>query len=81
MSDLTLSFISAAQLMTSFDPVLWAIVGRSLWVSAWASVLACAIGLTLGAWLGVARFQGRGAVLTVLNTFLALPSVVVGLVV
>mgnify|MGYP006054829965 CR=1 FL=1 len=35
----------------------------------------------LGAWLGVARFPGRGAVLTLLNTFLAVPSVVVGLVV
>ena len=35
----------------------------------------------LGAWLGVARFAGRGALLTVLNTLLALPSVVVGLVV
>ena len=81
MSDLSQSLSTAAHLLTSGDPVLWAIVGRSLWVSAWASVLACAIGLTLGAWLGVARFRGRGAVLTVLNTFLALPSVVVGLVV
>jgi tungstate transport system permease protein len=35
----------------------------------------------LGAWLGVARFAGRGAVLAVLNTLLAVPSVVVGLVV
>jgi tungstate transport system permease protein len=35
----------------------------------------------LGAWLAVARFAGRGAVLTVLNTLLALPSVVVGLLV
>ena len=38
------------------------------------------VGLLLGAWLGVARFKGRAAVLTVLNTFLAVPSVVVGLV-
>jgi tungstate transport system permease protein len=43
--------------------------------------LACGVGLVLGAWLGVARFAGRGAVLTLLNTFLAVPSVVVGLVV
>ncbi|MEY2620322.1 MAG: hypothetical protein RIT26_142 [Pseudomonadota bacterium] len=81
MSDLSLSLVTAGQLLTSFDPVLWSIVGRSLWVSAWASLLACALGLTLGAWLGVARFWGRDALLTLLNTFLALPSVVVGLVV
>ena len=44
-------------------------------------MLACGAGLVLGAWLGVARFRGRGVVLTLLNTFLALPSVVVGLTV
>jgi tungstate transport system permease protein len=60
---------------------LLSIVARSLAVSALACALACAIGLPLGAWLGVARFTGRGALLTVLNTLLALPSVVVGLVV
>jgi tungstate transport system permease protein len=37
--------------------------------------------MVLGAWLGVSRFAGRDALLTVLNTFLALPSVVVGLLV
>jgi tungstate transport system permease protein len=37
--------------------------------------------LVLGAWLGVARFAGRELVLTGLNTLLALPSVVVGLLV
>ena len=50
-------------------------------MSAAACVLACGAGLVLGAWLGVARFRGRGVVLTLLNTFLALPSVVVGLTV
>jgi tungstate transport system permease protein len=39
------------------------------------------IGLVAGAWLAVARFAGRDAVLTLLNTLLALPSVVVGLLV
>jgi tungstate transport system permease protein len=50
-------------------------------VSATACVIACGLGLVLGAWLGVARFAGRGMVLTLLNTLLAVPSVVVGLVV
>ena len=53
----------------------------SLAVSGSACVLASGLGLLLGAWLGVARFAGRGAILTVLNTLLALPSVVVGLAV
>ncbi|MBI2771601.1 MAG: ABC transporter permease [Burkholderiales bacterium] len=75
------SAATAWQLIAGFDAGLWAIVIRSLAVSATACVLACAAGLLLGAWLGVARFTGRGALLTVLNTLLALPSVVVGLVV
>ena len=59
MSDLSLSLATAGELLLSTDPVLWAIVGRSLWVSACATLLACALGLLLGAWLGVARFRGR----------------------
>ncbi|BEU96001.1 ABC transporter permease [Acidovorax sp. DW039] len=81
MSTLTESASTALQLTFSADPALWTIVGRSLSVSATACALACGAGLMLGAWLGVARFAGRGAVLAVLNTLLAVPSVVVGLVV
>ena len=75
------SFTAAFGLIRSADPTFLAIVARSLAVSAAACVLACSAGLVLGAWLGVARFPGRGGVLTLLNTFLALPSVVVGLTV
>ena len=72
---------AAWQLLLARDPVLLAIVGRSLGVSASACLLACGAGLLLGAWLAVGRFRGRGLLLTLLNTLLALPSVVVGLVV
>ena len=40
-----------------------------------------AIGLLLGAWLAVARFPGHGVLVWAVNTLLALPSVVVGLLV
>ena len=75
------SLAAAARLVMAGDPVLLSIVGRSLAVSASACLLACGFGLLLGAWLAVARFPGRGLVLTLLNTLLALPSVVVGLIV
>jgi tungstate transport system permease protein len=71
----------ALQLVAGADPTLVSIVLRSLAVSATACVIGCALGLVLGGWLAVARFPARGAVVTVLNTFLAVPSVVVGLVV
>jgi tungstate transport system permease protein len=81
MTSFTDSASTALQLVISLDTGLLSIVGRSLSVSATACAIACLLGLLLGAWLGVARFAGRNVLLTLLNTFLAVPSVVVGLVV
>ncbi|MFP5467430.1 MAG: ABC transporter permease [Gammaproteobacteria bacterium] len=75
------SVVTALTLIASGDQGLWAIVFRSLAVSATACLMACGLGLLLGAWLAVSRFAGRGLVLTLLNTALAIPSVVVGLVI
>ncbi|MBC5766864.1 ABC transporter permease [Ramlibacter albus] len=75
------SAATALQLVMGADPTLYSIVGRSLAVSGLACLIACTAGLGLGAWVATSRFAGRGALLTVLNTLLALPSVVVGLVV
>ena len=75
------SAATALQLILSLDSSLLAIVGRSLAVSACACLLACSVGLLAGAWIGAVQFRGRGMVLILLNTFLAVPSVVVGLVV
>jgi tungstate transport system permease protein len=75
------SLSQAWALLAGFDPHLVGIVARSLVVSGLACAIACTLGLAIGAWLGIARFRGRGAVLTVLDTLLALPSVVVGLLV
>ncbi len=81
MTTFTDTALTALQLLTQLDPLLWSIVGRSLWVSVLATAMACSLGMALGAWLGVARFAGRDVLLTILNTLLALPSVVVGLLV
>jgi len=81
MNSITQTFTTAFSLIASVDGALWSIVGRSLWVSGVATVLASGLGILLGAWLAVARFSGRGAVLALLNTMLAIPSVVVGLLV
>ena len=56
-------------------------MARSLAVSGLACLIACVVGVVLGAWLAVATFPGRGALLALVNTLLAVPSVVVGLVV
>ena len=60
MNTFTDSVAAAGHLVVSGDPVLLAIVGRSLAVSASACALACGFGLLLGAWVAVTRFPGRG---------------------
>jgi len=81
MNAFSQSFSLALQLITQADTTLWQIVGLSLQVSATACAVGAGLGLLLGAWLAVARFPGHAAVVGLLNTLLALPSVVVGLVV
>ena len=75
------SLLLALQLVTTGDAKLLRVVGLSLQVSGTACLIGAGLGLTLGAWLAVARFPGLPAVVLVLNTLLAMPSVVVGLLV
>jgi len=72
---------SALDLIVHADGVLVRTVSLSLAVSGTACLFAAGLGLFGGAWLAVARFPGLRAVLLLLNTLLALPSVVVGLAV
>src|SRR6188472_970921 len=64
---------SALQLVLGGDPTLYAIVGLSLYVSLSAVVLAALVALT--------NFPGRTFVVVVVNAFMGLPPVVVGLAV
>jgi tungstate transport system permease protein len=53
----------------------------SLAVSGLATALSLLIGVPIGTWLALSRFRNRGLAITVVNTGMALPPVVVGLVV
>ena len=53
----------------------------SLQVSGLATLLSLTLGLPFGTWLALGRFRGRSLVLSTINTGMALPPVVVGLVV
>ena len=81
MSPFAESLRTALALVWQADPALLRTVKLSLAVSGSACLLAAGFGLAGGAWLAVARFPGRRLMLALLNTLLALPSVVVGLVV
>lgn len=73
--------ISAWHLIASGDTALFAIVRLSLAVSMTAVVAAVVVGLPLGAVLALTHFPGRAAIVVVLNGFMGLPPVVVGLTV
>ena len=57
------------------------IVGLSLLVSGVAVVLAMVLGVPTGIYLGLHRFPGRRFLVTLVNTGMGLPPVVVGLLV
>ena len=81
MNTLTQSLQLALDMIVRGDPELLRIVALSLQVSGTACVFGALMGLTLGAALAVSRFPGHSACVWLLNTFLALPSVVLGLIV
>ena len=75
------ALIQALSLILSGDAALAEIFWLSVKVSLTAVLIACAIGLPLGAVLAVQRFPGRGALVSVINTLMGMPPVVVGLIV
>lgn len=81
MDTFSSAFAEAFALLISFDADFLEIVGLSLRVSLSAVAIACLIGFPLGAAVALYRFPGRGVVSLLLNTFMGLPPVVVGLIV
>lgn len=65
----------------SFNPEIFEITTLSLQVSLLATTISLIIGLPFGTWLALGRFPGRSVLLSIVNTGMALPPVVVGLVV
>jgi len=81
MNGLGAAGAQALHLIGDGDAHLVDIVLLSLRVSLTAVVIACLVGLPLGATIAVGRFPGRHALIVVLNALMGLPPVVVGLVV
>ena len=73
------SFLSAIMLVISLDAEMVAIINVSLKVSSTSTILAALIGVPLGFTIAFGDFIGKRLTITVLNTLLALPTVVIGL--
>src|SRR5437899_1028481 len=79
MDFLAEGFRRAWSLLVAGDSEVYGIALLTLKVALVATLVSCAIGLPLGYFLATRRFWGRRAALTVVNTALAFPTVVVGL--
>lgn len=79
MGSLIDAFSKAFSLILHFDSDLFGIIALSLRVSGTALVFAALIGLPLSAVLGFKKFPLRTLIISILNTFMGLPPVVVGL--
>lgn len=79
MDSITEGFIKAFTLIFHLDAELLNIIFLSLKVSGIALLIATTIGLPIGALVGLKRFPLRGIIISLMNTFMGLPPVVVGL--
>ena len=71
----------AWRLVLQGNAEVWHITWLSLRVSGLATLLALVLGLPFGTFLALTRFPGRGLLVSLVNTGMGLPPVVVGLVI
>jgi len=69
----------ALRLLGAGDREVWSILLLSLQVSGSATLISLDLGIPAGAGLALARFPGRGLVVSAVNSGMGLPPVVVGL--
>lgn len=81
MGPITEAFVTSLELLLTGDSELVRVVLLSLRVSLSAVLVAALVGMPLGALLALVRFPGRGILIVLLNAFMGLPPVVVGLAV
>lgn len=71
--------IKAFELIISFDPEVLGITWLSLKVSGIATFISLVIGVSAGTAIALANFRGRRFIISLINTGMGLPPVVVGL--
>ncbi|MBZ9539050.1 ABC transporter permease [Modicisalibacter tunisiensis] len=80
MNELMATMGKALHLLVSFDPALWEIIGVSFRVSLTAILVALPPALLVALVLARVAFPGRWLAISLVNTCMAVPTVVVGLV-
>ncbi len=73
--------IEAFEMLMSMDKELLQIIGVTLRMSFFSTLISCFVGMPLGVLLGKSSFKGKGTIIKLTGTFMGLPPVVAGLVV
>lgn len=73
------SLYKAFLLILHLDPEVYQIVWLSISVSLWSTALSACLGIPIGAMLALQNFRGKSILVLLLNTCMALPTVVIGL--
>lgn len=81
MTFFTESLYAAAALLANGDPELYHAVWTSVYVSAWSIVFASILGIPAGLAVGLSEFPLKRGVITALNSLMAVPTVLIGLLV
>jgi tungstate transport system permease protein len=79
MQTLLDALASALRLIVTLDADVLEYAGRTLLIGLAATILASLLGVPLGVLIAEREFPGKRALVTLLNTLLAVPTVVVGL--
>ncbi len=81
MGTLLQALLESFRLIVSLDAGVLEYAARSLGIALTATLLASMVGVPVGVWLAEVEFPGKRGLVTVLNTLLSVPTVVVGLLV
>ncbi len=73
------SFAAAFALLLKLDPEIMRIIFTSVFISLSASVIAALLAIPAGVAMAFKRFKGKATIQHLLNTLMAMPTVVIGL--
>jgi tungstate transport system permease protein len=81
VSDITLGFTQAVNLIVTLNPEVMQIALLSLYISLSATILAACISIPIAGFIHFREFHGKVALLTIIQTLYSVPTVVVGLLI
>ena len=79
MDEIGQGFLKAIEFITSLDPEVMEIVGRSLRISVTSTLLATLICIPISSLIHFHRFPGKRFLISLIQTFFSIPTVAVGL--